>query len=118
MGFYSGSSFLLVVIVRVPFLSVAYLKDPFLLCARRMCLLLNLFFGLSTLFYKLIKIFWFWKSIDLFQRLSVFCSHFSFSCQFFRAGFIRLMNVKRHTICVSYIFYVDLILAFHFVLGI
>jgi len=55
----SGSNVLLIVIVRTPFLSVAYLKDPFLLCARRINLLLRLFFGLSTLFYsfKLFKFF-------------------------------------------------------------
>jgi len=59
--FYSGSSFLLVVIVGAPFLSVAFLKDPFLLCAGRISLILNLFFGLSTLFYsyKLVKFFGF-----------------------------------------------------------
>merc|ERR1712078_383274 len=55
----SGSNFLLVVMVRSPFLSVAYLKDPFLLCARGPTLMLGLFFGLSTLFYsfKLFKFF-------------------------------------------------------------
>merc|ERR1712078_368511 len=40
----SGSNFLLVVMVRSPFLSVAYLKDPFLLCARGPTLMLGLFF--------------------------------------------------------------------------
>jgi len=55
----SRSNFLLVVIVRTPFLSVAFLKDPFLLCARGISLLLRLFFRLSTLFYsfKLFKFF-------------------------------------------------------------
>lgn len=55
----SRSIFLLIVIVRIPFLSVAFLKDPFLLCARRIRLLLRLFFRLSTLFYssKLFKFF-------------------------------------------------------------
>merc|ERR1719462_254440 len=55
----SRSIFLLIVIVRTPFLLVAFLKDPFLLCARRISLLLGLFFRLSTLFYsfKLFKFF-------------------------------------------------------------
>jgi len=55
----SRSNFLLIVIVRAPFLSVAFLKDPFLLCARGCSLLLRLFFRLSTLFYsfKLFKFF-------------------------------------------------------------
>jgi len=55
----SRSTFLLLVIVRTPFLTVAYLKDPFLLCAGRVSLLLRLFFRLSTLFYsiKLVKFF-------------------------------------------------------------
>lgn len=55
----SRSNFLLVVIVGTPFFSVAFLKDPFLLCAGRIRLLLRLFFGFSTLFYsfKLFKFF-------------------------------------------------------------
>merc|ERR1712131_474677 len=48
----SRSNFLLVVIVGTPFFSVAFLKDPFLLCAGRIRLLLRLFFGFSTLFYS------------------------------------------------------------------
>merc|ERR1712228_31991 len=46
-------------IVRTPFLSVAFLKDPFLLCARGLGLSLGLFFGFSTIFYsfKLFKFF-------------------------------------------------------------
>lgn len=55
----SGSNFLLLVMVRTPFLSVAFLKDPFLL--RNVCLtaLFALFFRVSTLFYsfKLFKFF-------------------------------------------------------------
>jgi hypothetical protein len=45
--------------VRTPFLSVAFLKDPFLLCARGLGLSLGLFFGFSTIFYsfKLFKFF-------------------------------------------------------------
>merc|ERR1711868_23353 len=55
----SRSTPLLVTIMRAPFLSVAFLKDPFLLCARGINLLLRLFFRLSTLFYsfKLLKFF-------------------------------------------------------------
>jgi len=55
----SRSTFLLVVMVGTPFLSVSFLKDPFLLSAGRLSLLFRLFFGLSTLFYsiKLFKFF-------------------------------------------------------------
>merc|ERR1712044_107927 len=55
----SGANFLLIVIVGSPFLSVAYLKDPFLLSARGISLLLRLFFRASTIFYsfKLFKFF-------------------------------------------------------------
>merc|ERR1712115_80333 len=54
LKFFSNSSLnsrlncLLVVMVGTPFLSVAYLKDSFLLCASRSFLLLFLFFRLST----------------------------------------------------------------------
>jgi len=55
----SRFNFLLIVIIGTPFLSVAFLKDPFLLCARGLSLLLRLFFGMSTVFYsfKLFKFF-------------------------------------------------------------
>merc|ERR1712078_229415 len=49
----SGSNFLLVVMVRSPFLSVAYLKDPFLLCARGPTLMLGLFFFFFFFFFFL-----------------------------------------------------------------
>merc|ERR1712025_1039526 len=55
----SGSNFLLLVIVRTPFLSVAFLKDPFLLGNRCLTALFVLFFRFSTLFcsFKLFKFF-------------------------------------------------------------
>jgi len=55
----SRSNFLLLVMVRTPFLSVAFLKDPFLLRNRCLTALFALFFRVSTLFYsfKLFKFF-------------------------------------------------------------
>merc|ERR1712176_574923 len=70
----SRSNFLLIVIVGTPFLSVAFLKDPFLLCARGLSLLLGLFFGLSTIFYsfKLFKFFRVRRMYILFRRFLFF----------------------------------------------
>jgi len=70
----SRSNFLLIVIVGTPFLSVAFLKDPFLLCARGLGLLLGLFFGISTIFYsfKLFKFFRVRRIYILFRRFLFF----------------------------------------------
>jgi len=56
----SRVSFLLVVIVGTPFLSVAFLKDSFLLSAGGIGLILRLFFRFSTIFYSL-KLFKFFR---------------------------------------------------------
>jgi len=79
----SRSIFLLIVIVGTPFLSVAFLKDPFLLCAIGLSLLLRLFFGLSTLFYS-------FKLFKFFGVRGIFISFRGFL--FFALIFISLSN--------------------------
>merc|ERR1712115_16299 len=79
----SGSNFLLIVIIRTPFLSVALLKDPFLLCAGGFSLLLSLFFRLSTLFYS-------FKLFKFFGVRGIFISFRGFL--FFALIFISMSN--------------------------
>merc|ERR1712018_139431 len=70
----SGTNFLLLVIVRPPFLSVAFLKDPFLLRNRGLTSFFALFFRLSTLFYsfKLFKFFRMSRVYLLFRGFLLF----------------------------------------------
>merc|ERR1712126_237771 len=81
----SRSTPLLVTIMRAPFLSVAFLKDPFLLCARGINLLLRLFFRLSTLFYslKLLKFFGVRGILLSFRRFLFFALIFISLANFF-----------------------------------
>jgi len=89
----SGSNYLLIVIVRTPFLSVAFLKDPFLLCARRISLLLRLFFRLSTLFYS-------FKLFKFFRVGGIFISFRGFL--FFALIFISLSNFLELVLTVAW----------------
>jgi len=89
----SRSNFLLIIIVRVPFLSVAFLKDPFLLCARRIRLLLRLFFRLSTLFYS-------FKLFKFFRVGGIFISFRGFL--FFALIFISLSNFLELILTVTW----------------
>jgi len=90
----SGSNFLLIVIIRTPFLSVALLKDPFLLCARRSSLLLSLFFRLSTLFYS-------FKLFKFFGVRGIFISFRGFL--FFALIFISMSNFLELILSVRWI---------------
>merc|ERR1712115_257580 len=89
----SRSNFLLIVIVRTPFLSVAFLKDPFLLCARGLSLLLRLFFRLSTLFYS-------FKLFKFFRFGGIFISFRGFL--FFALIFISLSNFLELVLIVAW----------------
>merc|ERR1712115_527404 len=93
MALNSGSNYLLIVIVRTPFLSVAFLKDPFLLCARRISLLLGLFFRLSTLFYS-------FKLFKFFRVGGIFISFRGFL--FFALIFISLSNFLELVLIVAW----------------
>jgi len=90
----SRSNFLLIVIVGTPFLSVAFLKDPFLLCAGGISLLLGLFFGLSTLFYS-------FKLFKFFGVRGIFISFRGFL--FFALIFISLPNFLELILAVRWI---------------
>merc|ERR1712136_443161 len=89
----SGSNFLLIVIIRTPFLSVALLIDPFLLCARRSSLLLSLFFRLSTLFYS-------FKLFKFFGVRGIFISFRGFL--FFALIFISMSNFLELILSVTW----------------
>merc|ERR1712176_967760 len=89
----SGSNYLLIVIVRTPFLSVAFLKDSFLLCARRIISLLRLFFRLSTLFYS-------FKLFKFFRFGGIFISFRGFL--FFALIFISLSNFLELVLTVAW----------------
>jgi len=86
----SRSNFLLLVIVGTPFLSVAFLKDPFLLCARSLVLLLGLFFGISTIFYslKLFKFFGVRRIFISFRRFLYFLLIFISILNFFELSLV------------------------------
>merc|ERR1711972_423941 len=100
-----GFNFLLIVIIGTPFLSVAFLKDPFLLCARGLSLLLRLFFGVSTVFYSF-KLFKFFRV----SRIYIVFRGFLFSLlicistlNFFSLLSVKV-NVKRYVFCVKNVF--------------
>jgi len=80
----SRSNFLLLVMVRTPFLSVAFLKDPFLLRNRCLTALFALFFRVSTLFYsfKLFKFFRVSGVYLIFRRFLFFALTFLSSANF------------------------------------
>jgi len=89
----SGSNFLLIVMVRTPFLSVAFLKDPFLLGNGCLTALFALFFRISTLFYsfKLFKFFRVSGVYLIFRRFLFFALTFLSS-----ANFLELRALALH----------------------
>jgi NADH:ubiquinone oxidoreductase subunit 5 (subunit L)/multisubunit Na+/H+ antiporter MnhA subunit len=89
----SRSNFLLLVIVRTPFLSVAFLKDPFLLGNSCLTALFALFFRVSTLFYsfKLFKFFRVSGVYLIFRRFLFFTLTFLSS-----ANFLELRALALH----------------------
>lgn len=88
----SRTNFLLLVIVRTPFLSVAFLKDPFLLRNRGLTSLFALFFRLSTLFYsfKLFKFFGVSRMYLLFRGFLLFSLTLLSSANFLELGTLAL----------------------------
>merc|ERR1712157_264932 len=101
----SRSNFLLLVMVRTPFLSVAFLKDPFLLRNRCLTALFALFFRVSTLFYSF-KLFRVSGVYLIFRRLLFFTLTFLSSANFFRVksfSFAPLAGcgiLMRHIFCI------------------
>merc|ERR1711915_204858 len=93
----SRSNFLLLVIVRTPFLSVAFLKDPFLLGNRCLTALFALFFRVSTLFYsfKLFKFFRVSGVYLIFRGFLFFVLTFFVVYQFFRVKSLSFVPLAR-----------------------